>query len=65
MEVFGWLWLFESYVPITVNYPLFIVIAIALVAVNLIIHARSANFRAFRRFHCFRRLQRQRSCLLA
>lgn len=45
VEIFGWLWLFESYVSITVNYPLFIVIAIALVAVNLIIHARSANFR--------------------
>ena len=45
VEIFGWLWLFESYVSITVNYPLFIVIAIALVAVNFIIHARSANFR--------------------
>ena len=45
VEVFGWLFLFEVNGVFSVNYPLLVVIATAAVAVNLIIHARNANFR--------------------
>ena len=45
VEVFGWLSWFEPNIAFSVNYPLLVVIATATVAVNLIIHARNANFR--------------------
>lgn len=45
VEIIGWLFLLEVNGAIAVNYPLLVVIATAAVAVNLIVHARNANFR--------------------